>query len=264
MNLRRLFANVKTSWSNRASVVDFARRIIWIYSGKLPIALSRGDWTIGFCYPEPIRNIRLLLRANFGADAFIHEEVFEHQYYRVPLERAPATILDLGANIGLSSIYFSRIFPGAHLACVEPVPGNLRLLKKNLVMNGVCATVFEAAIDPRDGLLSIELDSMDYAHRVARNTITSRKTLKVDALSVPTVLQRLGWNRIGLLKVDIEGHEAALFSHACDWLARVDAICIECHDEFDEDKLQKVTQRFGFTRPRRLPGIWFMVREAHI
>src|SRR5262249_17778760 len=107
-------------------------------------------------------------------------------------------------------------------------------------------------------------DSMDYAHRVARNTMTSRQTLKVNALSVPTVLQHLGWNRIGLLKVDIEGHEAALFSHDCNWLARVDAICIECHDEFDEDKLRKVTQRVGFTPPRRLTGIWFMAREPHI
>src|SRR5262245_22207843 len=102
------------------------------------------ELTIGFRYPEPIGNIQLLLRANVGSDGFIHGEVFEHEYYRLPLLAPPKTILDLGANIGLTAVYFSRLFPMAALACVEPVPENLRVLARNLELNAIRATVIPA------------------------------------------------------------------------------------------------------------------------
>jgi hypothetical protein len=78
---------------------------------------------------------------------------------------------------------------------------------------------------------------------------------------VPTICRQLGWSRIGLLKVDIEGHEKVLFAEGCEWLARVDVICIEWHDEFGEIELGKLADRFGFSRPQLLPGIWFMTRK---
>ncbi|MBI2716571.1 MAG: FkbM family methyltransferase [Rhizobiales bacterium] len=263
MNLLWLCKNIKTSWSSRAGVADFIRRMIWTYSASLPAALSPREWTIRFHYPVPIGKVRLLLRANAGADAYIHSEVFEHRYYRLPLERAPATILDLGANIGLTTVYFARIFPAARLACVEPVPSNLRLLEQNLMLNGIQATIFPAAVHPTDGSVLMELDGRDYGHKVARNAANNlTTTLSVPAVSVPTILQRLAWDRIGLLKVDIEGHEAELFSGNCEWLNRVDAMCIECHEVSGEADLQRLAKRYGFSQPQHLPGTWFMRRIA--
>jgi hypothetical protein len=86
--------------------------------------------------------------------------------------------------------------------------------------------------------------------------------LDVPAISIPTLLENLGWDRIGLMKVDIEGHEKILFAGDCNWLDRVDAICIEWHDELSEAKrqLEIIASRFGFTPPQLLPGIWFMSR----
>jgi FkbM family methyltransferase len=237
--------------------------MLWTYSARLPAVWSPRAWTIAFHYPAPIGKIQLLLRANAGADAFVHSEVFEHRYYRLPLVGPPATILDLGANIGLTTVYFARMFPAARLACVEPVPGNVRLLEKNLMLNDVSATVFPAAIDPTDGAVLMELDGRDYGHKVAVDGADhSTATLPVRAMSVPTILASLKWDRIGLLKVDIEGHEAALFSGNCDWLARVDAMCIECHGGFGDAELAELATRFGFAPPQRLKGTWFMGRTA--
>src|SRR5262249_46748957 len=164
------------------------------------------EWEIGFRYPEPIGNLRLLLRGNRGSDAFIHGEVFFHEYYRLPLESPPATILDLGANAGLATVYFGRMYPDARLACVEPVADNLRVLLRNLELNAIRATLFTAAADATDGKVRMALDPMDYGHRVASaRSRDFRSTIEVDAISVPTILDRLGWQRIGLLKIDIEG-----------------------------------------------------------
>jgi FkbM family methyltransferase len=253
--------NVALSWQNRASLRDFIRRLLWIYCTKLNAGLLGSEWIIGFRYPQPVGHIRLLVRANAGADAFIHGEVFGHEYYRLPLATPPATILDLGANIGLTAVYFSRLYPDAQLACVEPIPPNLRLLKKNLELNAVRATVIAAAIDVEDGRALMELDPRDYAHRICAGTGPgSTPTLEVAAISVPTVRQRLGWSRIGLLKVDIEGHEIALFSDHCDWLELVDVVCIECHGEFGVEELKFLAHRFGFLPPRIAGGIWLLTR----
>lgn len=263
MDIKSLTANAKAAWARRAGPGDFVRRMMLVYSGHLPSVFVRREWTIGCNYPRPIGRLQLCLRSNNGADAFVHSEIFEHEYYRLPFRAAPRTILDLGANTGLSAIYFARLFPDAELACVEPAPDNLRVLNKNLELNGVHAVVIAAAVDAADGRTRLELGERDYGHRiVARSSGGSRPTLDVEAVSVPTVLGRLSWERIGLLKVDIEGHEAVLFARDCDWLDRVDAMCIEWHVEGGPEHLAALAERFGFAAPCRLPGnIWLLTRQ---
>src|SRR5580700_93674 len=167
MDLRRFRENTAVAWGRRASTADFARQMAWLYSGKLPATLKPREWTIRFRYPAPIGSVRLHLRSNNGADAFVHSEVFEHQYYRLPLRFAPATILDLGANIGFSAIYFARRYPGSRIACVEPVPDNVRLLTRNLKDNAVEAEVIAAAVDAKDGMVAMERSEADYGHKIA-------------------------------------------------------------------------------------------------
>jgi FkbM family methyltransferase len=221
--------------------------------------LKPQEWTIRFRYPDPIGLVVLHLRANNGADAFVHSEVFENQYYRLPLRSAPATILDLGANIGLSAIYFARLYPRSRIACVEPMPENVRLLIRNLKENAVEADVIAAAIDAKDGVVAIERGAADYGHRIA--AAASAGSLEVASVSIPSILRRLGWDRIGLLKIDIEGHESVLLSQACEWLDDVDALCVEYHHDFAEAELGRLARQFGFLPPRRLPGaIWFLTR----
>jgi FkbM family methyltransferase len=252
--------NIATSWSRCVGVTDVARYMLWLYSRRLPRAWQR-DWTIRFRYPPPVGALALRLRGNDGADGFIHSEVFEHHYYRLPLDRPPATILDLGAHIGLTAIYFGRMFPDAELVCVEPIPENLALLARNLDLNGVRATLISAAIDVSDHRVMMELHARDYDHRIATpGEGSARPTIEVAAVSVRSILRQVGWKRIGLLKVDIEGHEAVLLTGDCDWLDQVDSMCIECHDGFDEAALHRLAARYGFARPRRLPGIWFLSR----
>ena len=257
-----LVRNVARAWRRSVAAKDFARHLTWAYGQGL--GLGGREFNIAFRYPTPVGDIRLRLRSNRGADAFIHGEVFEHQYYRLPLKAVPTTILDLGANIGLTALYFARQFPCAAIACVEPIPGNLLLLEQNLRMNAVDAKVFGAAIDSEDGRVVMELNANDYGHRVAGSSEAKENLLDVPAISIPTLLENLGWDRIGLMKVDIEGHEKILFAGDCNWLDRVDAICIEWHGERLEAKqeLTALAHQFGFTEPKLLSDIWFMDRAT--
>ncbi len=231
------------------------------YAGRLPAALRRQVWTISLRYPPPIGAVRLMLRDNRGADLYIWSEVFQQQVYALPFAAPPATILDLGANIGLAAVYFARSFPAAAIACVEPAPDNLELLRCNLAMNCVDVRVFAAAVHSENGVVEMRRGDKDYGHAITRPGSDGER-FEVAAVTVPAIMECMGWERIALAKIDIEGHETVLLSERCDWLRRVDAICLEYHVEGAREHLGALAERYGFRPPRVLPrGLWFLSRE---
>lgn len=216
---------------------------------------------IAFRYRDPIGALRLRVRANRGSDGFIFGEVFEHEYYDLGLPFSPETILDLGGNAGFTAVYFERVYPGARIAVVEPVPENLRVLRQNVEVNAPAVVVLPSAVAVTDGPIRMELGVLDYGHRIAEpGASLGDRSIEVAGVSIPTMMDRLGWARIGLLKVDIEGYEKTLFAAEPEWLRLVDAMCIECHDGFGRADLDDIAERFGFGRPVQLPGIWLLVR----
>jgi FkbM family methyltransferase len=175
------------------------------------------------------------------------------------------TILDLGSNAGFTVLYFARVYPQARIACIEPIADNLALLRENLAANHVSAEVFAAAVAVDEGRLTMTTDAHDYGHKVsgiAYGPQVAGQTVDVEALSIPTLMKRLGWDRIGLLKIDIEGYEGVLLKEKCDWLSGVDAMCIECHEGYGEKDLRALAETYGFQPPRLLPGTWLLVRNG--
>ena len=55
----------------------------------------------------------------------------------------------------------------------------------------------------------------------------------IRAIDIPSLLAESGKGRISILKIDIEGSESVLLSapDVHDWLARVDCLAIELHDD---------------------------------
>jgi FkbM family methyltransferase len=266
MNPIALARNIHHSFQVCPSWTDRMNRLLWLYSDKrfVKVISPKEHRQISFYYAPPIDNIQVIVRNNQGSDAFIFGEVFDHRYYDFPLPYSPKTILDLGANIGLTAIFFARKFPDAEIACVEPMPANVELLQKNLELNEAKANIFPAAIAVEDGSIQMEIGVLDYGHKVAGiayGTALTGHTLEVEAISVPTLLKKLNWERISLLKVDIEGYEGVLLKENCEWLTRVDAMCIECHEGFGESDLQTLAERWGFAPPQPLPGTWLLTRK---
>src|SRR5262249_34908460 len=57
-------------------------------------------------------------------------------------------------------------------------------------------------------------------------------TMGIQAVDIETLLASSGHDRISILKIDVEGAEAVIFSNNYrSWLDKVDAIAIELHDD---------------------------------
>src|SRR5438477_12484313 len=68
----------------------------------------------------------------FGTtDAWVFKEVLLDSEYDFLPPISPKVIVDAGANIGLSSIFFANKFPEATIYALEPEESNFQLLEKN-------------------------------------------------------------------------------------------------------------------------------------
>jgi len=200
------------------------------------------------------KTLQVPLRPN-GTDYTVLVDVFVKQLYKIRASNV-RTIVDLGANIGLATLYLKTLYPDAQVACVEPFPDNVDLLTKTLRLNHIeDARVFAAAIGTDDGaaVLKIGSDSTDHSLVPAVNA-RPLSSIEVPQISCASLLERLGWANIDLLKVDIEGYEKTLFSARTEWLDRTRYIVGEAHAHvgYGLSEVQRDLSRHGFT-----------VREQH-
>lgn len=191
--------------------------------------------------PKRDNFIRIKLKRPFKIDFTLREgssdfstwdEIFLEQVYRCVLQHVPAckTIVDLGANIGLATLYFAKAYPDARIVSVEADAANFALLRRNvrkLIRRRRCQPIHAAAWN-QDGSASLgNVRPGGYdLYQVAEDRGGGQK---VEALSMQTILQRSGFAEVDLLKVDIEGAEVQLFQGDLSWLERVNAIAIEFH-----------------------------------
>jgi FkbM family methyltransferase len=204
--------------------------------------------------PHPVR-----LRLS-GSDAPTFGQVFTNLEYAIDLPREPAYIMDLGANIGLATVYFAGRFPSARIACVEPDAENFRMLKANVApYDGV--RPFHAAVWPDRGALEI-VDTKEGGAPLKSWAIRVRPIQDKDpgraaggqipAMTIPDIMEQAGFPRIDLLKVDIEGAELELFSRNTEsWIDFVDALVIETHDRLKPgctEAVESVMGPRGFVR----------------
>jgi FkbM family methyltransferase len=165
------------------------------------------------------------------------EEVFwqvfaagEYACLDPPVE--PHFILDCGANVGYTAAYLLTRFPGAFLLAVEPDPGNAEILSQNLLPYGDRARILKTAIwSHKVGLVLSTIPFRD-GREWARQFREARpgETPQMFATDIGTVIEKSGYRRVGILKIDIEGAEQMIFSRDCSsWLPLVDSIAIELH-----------------------------------
>jgi FkbM family methyltransferase len=184
--------------------------------------------------------VQLCYRLNKG-DLHSIREVWFDEAYRLPFEDPSGTLLDLGANIGLTSVWLSKRYPIERVIAVEPDCRNAMLARRNLELNAIKSEVIQAAIGPQDGTARFEPSQVSNLGRL------SEKGMPVAMISVGTILEKSVCPRLGLVKIDIEGGEQGLFDGPLDWLDRANAIIIELHPPLvDCSKIIKIIESRGF------------------
>lgn len=139
-------------------------------------------------------------------------------------------IVDCGANIGASVVYFAKTFPDAHIVALEPEPDNFSLLVLNAAPFGDRVTAWNEAIASTSG--PVRLTDPGLGEWGYRTGAAAEGTLlaEVAAVTIDDVLDRTPGTQPFALKVDIEGAEEDLFTARGATLDLFPVVVIELHD----------------------------------
>jgi FkbM family methyltransferase len=188
----------------------------------------------------PAQDYEVELRL-FTSDIPIFHQVFAALDYESPnLPKSARTIVDLGANIGLASVFFALRYPQARILAVEPDAENFALLVRNTAPLWPRVTAREGAVWTHDG--SIDLRHEDNHGRplgawgvqvAPQSSPTGTANTATSCFSMITLMAQAGFDEIDILKCDIEGAETELFTTGAEaWLPKVRLLIIETHDWF--------------------------------
>jgi FkbM family methyltransferase len=170
--------------------------------------------------------IHLRLRTS---DTSLLEEILLNREYDFEPPKPPRTIIDAGANIGLTSVFLANRFPSARIIAVEPDPGNFAVLQSNLASYRNVTAVLAALWGQTHPLRLVDAGTGNWGFQTRE---VGKEVLggTVPGVTVDSLMERFGWGHVDLLKIDIEGAEKEVFAEAEKWIDRVGMIIVELHD----------------------------------
>jgi len=169
-----------------------------------------------------------------SSDLDVFRQIFVNREYS-PLSNLDdvGLVIDCGAYVGYASVWFLSQYPRCHVICVEPDPTNFSLLKRNLEAYGEQrVTLIQAGVWPEPVPLAISQEQYRDGRKWTVQVRPSNSGEETDfqGVTLNSLLSSSEYDRISILKMDVEGAEAEIFKRK-KWLNYVDNIAIELHDD---------------------------------
>lgn len=164
----------------------------------------------------------------------LKREVWGANSYYVELEEADPVIIDGGAHIGLTTLYFKRLFPNSKIIAFEPFPESVEIFRKNIYENQLEGVELrEEAIAEHEGIKDFFYDSSENKWfstasliNGAWNQEQQSSKMRVKTVTLSSLLEQYQPN---LVKLDIEGAEEKVIWEARDAINNCQHYLIEFH-----------------------------------
>lgn len=163
----------------------------------------------------------------------LKEEIFKQNSYYVEFASSTPTIIDAGSHIGMSALYFHKMYPKATLTCIEPNPFNLNYLDQNLQENQITATVIpKALVGKRERRTQIPLYThpkwslFSSLHEGGWTGEDAWQQTTVETLQLSTLIT----GAVDLVKLDIEGSETDVVEELIGKFKLIAHLMIEFHE----------------------------------
>jgi FkbM family methyltransferase len=158
------------------------------------------------------------------------------QYYFKTNDKKPV-IVDIGANIGDSLIYFKWLYPESRIFAYEPHPKAFSLLEKNVEINKFKDVyLFNEGLGNENANTELYDDSEGTFEASTiilggfKSDLENKSNIKnVRLRKVSDCKELLSLKKISLLKIDIEGGESALFRDLDELLRKTEKVIMEFH-----------------------------------
>lgn len=166
------------------------------------------------------------------------------------------TLLDVGANVGITCGITSRKRPDLQIIAFEPVPQNLRVLRRiKSILSIANATICPVAIGDQDGSISFTIPIIDGRPGVSLCHVVSNKFQNAEHACHKTVtadvemrtLDSYHFDRVDAIKIDVEDHEFHVLNGARSLIERFHpVICCELWDSPNRTHTFALMRELGY------------------
>jgi FkbM family methyltransferase len=199
--------------------------------------------TISVKVPGIIKS--LLLRPS-DSDIDVLTQVFEELNCDVDLKYQPRLIIDGGAYVGYTTIFFANKYPNAKIIAIEPDKENFNMLCYNCLNYQNIVPIRGALWNKQTYLTIYNPKNLSWSIRVSETPYPTDETVK--SFTIPELINQFDITEIDLLKLDIEGSEETLFSSGySEWIYKVRSMIIEVHGEICENAVIRSMRGCNFT-----------------
>jgi len=155
------------------------------------------------------------------------------ELYVAPSAIDPEVIFDVGAHIGVVSVYYSVMYPRAKIYAFEPFPGNFNLLKINAASNSDKIIPIQKGIGNKEGRFTYYFSDnpSNFGGGTFKNIgCDRRKKFRFPVTTIKKFIREEKIKKIDILKVDTEGMEFDIITNIpTDILKKIKLIVGECH-----------------------------------
>jgi FkbM family methyltransferase len=179
--------------------------------------------------------------ANTWISHYVCTEILKGRTYP-PIEFVDGVqmIVDVGANVGASAVYFSRLYPRATVHACEPGAAAYALLREN-TQDLPNVFTWQIGLHDHDGTGALYAGIDDgVTSSLVPSTFTSDSAETVELRSTRDWLDENNVERVDLLKVDTEGSEIPILRSFGDRLASVKVFYVEAHSDADRRKIDEM------------------------
>lgn len=175
----------------------------------------------------------------------IFESFFYGEYEFVPHCEDEKILIDIGANIGDTALYFAN--KGYDVYAFEPLPQICEIAYKNIDLNPNLKEkikFFNKAVSYKNGTLTISYDEKNSA--ITGEFNESDKKIEVEAITINDIINEFQI-KPDVLKIDCEGCEVGIIKNSD--LSMFSEIIMEYHTNFTsvpEETLIKILEKQGF------------------
>lgn len=175
----------------------------------------------------------------------LKSEIFGSNCYDIELKNDHPYIINIGAYIGLSTIYFKSMYPNSKILAIEPNPYAREILEENIFINNLeDVKVLPYAIDISERTRNFFIDTSEniwqstasFSQESWNGQYHNNTTVQVETKKLSTYLKD---TPVDLLKLDIEGMEVKVLKESRRGLRNVKNILVEYHP-IEKDNLKKI------------------------
>jgi FkbM family methyltransferase len=199
------------------------------------------------------------------SELLVLEEIWRRGEYGPAADaaRKAHNILDLGANIGLASLWFRAHNRSARIVAVEADPRTFAKLARNVAHDPGIEPV-HAAIADHGGNVAL-ISSEDSWNSAVAPAASTDELVEVPSTTVDDLVSRLALYPLDVVKIDIEGMEWTILpSSLC--LDRAETVIGEIHPHAREDDpdafLDRVAAAHGLVREAATDPRFFLLTRT--